>query len=484
MRDGIERALNRIQMAGAEYGDLRFVHQHRESLAVKNGAPEQVLQATDSGFGIRVLVEGAWGFAASCRWDADEIDRVARQAVQIARASAMVKQHNVVLDASKAIEATYQTPVERDPFDVPVEKKLAVLTEASSLMAKGDPIRLAQAFFSAWKTKKIFASTAGAYIEQTITETGGGITATAVRDGELQVRSYPNSFRGNFATAGFEYFEGMQICDHAPRVAEEAVALLAAPQCPSGQMTVILDGGQLALQIHESIGHPIELDRVLGHEKAYAGDSFLTLDTVGRLKYGSPIVNVVADATVPGGLGTFGYDDEGVAAQNVPIITKGRFVGYLTSRETAPVLELDSTGAMRADGWRNMPLIRMTNVNLLPGADKKLTLEDLVASTDSGILMCTNRSWSIDNKRLNFQFGCEIGWEIENGKRKRIVKNPTYTGTTPIFWGNCDAICGEREWQMWGTPNCGKGQPPQSAHVGHGAAPARFRDVQVGVLSE
>jgi TldD protein len=265
----------------------------------------------------------------------------------------------------------------------------------------------------------------------------------------------------------------------AERVAEEAVALLSAPQCPSGRRDIIIEGGQLALQVHESIGHPIELDRVLGTEASYAGTSFLTLDKLNSLKYGSGIVNVVADATVPGGLGTFGYDDEGVPAQRVDIIRDGLFVGYLTSRETAPVIGRRSGGAMRADGWRNIPLIRMTNVNLLPG-DREL--DDLIADTDGGLYLATNRSWSIDDHRLNFQFGTEIAHEIKGGKLGQMYKNPTYTGITPEFWNSCDAICDHRHWQMWGTPNCGKGEPGQTAHVGHGVAPARFRNVQVGVI--
>jgi TldD protein len=240
-----------------------------------------------------------------------------------------------------------------------------------------------------------------------------------------------------------------------------------------------LDSSQLALQIHESIGHPIELDRILGTEASYAGTSFVGPEMVGHFKYGSGLVNIVADATCPGGLGTFGYDDEGIKAQRVPIISQGILINLLTSRETAHHLGKESNGTMRADGWNRIPLIRMTNINLEPG---EWTLERMIADTEEGLFLTTNRSWSIDDKRINFQFGTEVGWEIKSGKLNEMVKNPTYTGITPRFWGSCDAIGNRDHWQMWGTPNCGKGEPGQVAHVGHGTAPARFRNVQVGVM--
>jgi TldD protein len=241
---------------------------------------------------------------------------------------------------------------------------------------------------------------------------------------------------------------------------------------------IILAGDQLGLQVHESCGHPTELDRVFGTEASYAGTSFLTPEKLGNFRYGSEHVTIVADATVPGGLGTFGYDDEGVPAQRSPLVQNGLFVGYLTSRETAARLGQRSNGTTRADGWNRLPIIRMTNINLEPG---DWTLADLIADTEDGIFMQTNKSWSIDDKRLNFQFGVEIAWEIQGGKLGRMLKNATYTGLTPEFWGRCDAVCNADHWRVWGTPNCGKGQPGQVAHVGHGTAPARFRLVRVGV---
>lgn len=478
MKALVEAALNQLELAGVEYGDVRVVLGRRESAEVRNGAPESISRSESRGVGIRVIVDGCWGFAAVGSLEREEVLRAASHAVKVARASALVRAGRVRLGEAEPVTASYETPHRRDPFAVPLSEKLDVLVRASELMMKPG-VRVSQAFFSAFDTRKWFASTEGAFIEQHIVETGGGIAATAVAENDVQVRSYPNSFRGNFATAGYEYFEGLALEAEAERVAEEALALLSAPQCPAGRRDIIIDGSQLALQVHESIGHPIELDRVLGTEASYAGTSFLTLDKLGTLKYGSDIVNVVADATVPGGLGTFGYDDEGVPAQRVDIIKDGLFVGYLSSRETAPVIGRRSTGAMRADGWRSIPLIRMTNINLLPG---EWDLEDLLADTEGGLFLATNRSWSIDDHRVNFQFGTEAAWEITGGRLGRMYKNPTYTGITTEFWNSCDAVCNEKHWRMWGTPNCGKGEPGQVAHVGHGTAPARFRNVQVGVI--
>ena len=236
------------------------------------------------------------------------------------------------------------------------------------------------------------------------------------------------------------------------------------------------------MQIHESIGHPIELDRVLGMEANFAGTSFLTLDKLRKLRYGSDIVNVVADARPEHGpgLGTFAYDDEGVAAQCTPIISNGLFTGYLSNRETAgDIGAMRSGGTMRAEGWNRLPIIRMTNVSIVPG-EKPLSLDQLISGTDDGIFMQTNRSWSIDDKRYNFQFGCEAGWEIKNGKLGRMLKNSSYSGITTEFWNSMDAICSREHWTLWGTPNCGKGQPMQTMGTGHGAAPARFRNVKIG----
>jgi TldD protein len=474
-----ERALNQAQVAGASYADVRLVSRRSEVIAVKNGRVEAFARSTSEGFGVRVIASGAWGFAASNQLTAAEADRVAALAVSIARASALARKAALQLSPLQPVQARYETPAHRDPLEVNVEDKLALLMRCDEAMRRVKGVAVAESSLEAAVEDKLFASTEGGRIEQRIVTCGGGIEATAVTPDEVQTRSYPNSFGRQAGTAGWEFIEGLQLAENAERVASEAVELLSAKQCPSGVTTLILDGTQLALQVHESCGHPIELDRVLGMEAAYAGTSFLTVDKLESFRYGSELVNIVADATSPAGLGTFGYDDEGVPAQRTPIVRDGVFVGYMSSRETAPVIGQTSNGTMRADGWNHIPLIRMTNINLEPGT---WTLDDLIADTDDGIMMAVNKSWSIDDKRLNFQFGTELAWEIKGGKKVALLKNATYTGITPAFWGGCDAICNRDHWQLWGTTNCGKGQPSQTMYVGHGVAPARFRGVRVGIV--
>ncbi len=480
MRDLLARALSTAAVRGARYADARFVHREVEDLLVRNGVLEAAGRHDSAGFGVRALAGGAWGFAASPRLTAGEADRVAALAVALARAAARAKPGDVVLAPVPAVRATYRTPVEIDPFTVPVSERVDLLLRADAAMRSVKGLRTTRASAEIWRERKLFLSSEGADVEQTLYETGCAIEAEAVGEGEMQRRSYPNSGARHQNTAGWEFVLRQDLVGHAPRIAEEAVALLSARPCPSDiRTTVILSGNQVALQVHESCGHPIELDRVLGSEAAFAGTSFLTPDRLGGFRYGSEHVNIRIDAVTPGGLGTFGFDDEGVPATAGWAVREGVFVGYLTSRETAAALGLPPNGTMRADGWARLPLIRMTNVSLVPGSWR---LADLIADTDDGILMDTNRSWSIDDRRLNFQFGTEIAWEVRRGKLGAMLRNATYTGITPEFWGACDAVCGEADWVMWGTPNCGKGQPGQTAHTGHGAAPARFRNVRVGVM--
>jgi TldD protein len=482
-------ALDTARTRGATYADVRIVEHREQTVGVKNAVVESLIETEDRGFGVRVIAQGAWGFASSAVLTRAEVERVAALAVEVARASALTRRDPVDIGPPVTSTGTYRTPVEIDPLSVPVEDKIALLLEADCAMRRVEGVKVARGTLVCLRERKTFANTEGAHTEQEIVETGGGIVALAVGDGEVQQRSYPNSFGRDQRTTGWEYIQEVDFPAHAEQVASEAVALLSADPCPSTVTTLILGPTQLALQVHESCGHPTELDRAFGTEAAYAGTSFLTPDQLGTLRYGSPVVNLTADATLPGGLGTFGWDDEGVPAQRVPLVREGRFVGYLTSREMAVQLariggrdagDARSGGAMRASGWNRIPLIRMTNVSIEPG---EWTLDDLIADTDDGIYMETNRSWSIDDRRLNFQFGAEIGYEIRQGKLGRLLRNCTYTGVTPQFWGSCDAVCNRDHWQVWGTPNCGKGQPSQIAHTGHGAAPARFRNVRVGLVS-
>ena len=478
MKSFAHKVLAALPSKGLDYADVRVTGQLSENISTKNGSVEAVTKSSDSGFGLRVLVDGAWGFASSSRLETAEIRKVVKDAVETAKASGLTKVDKVVLSPLKPQKGSYRTPVRIDPFRVPLERKIGLLLKADAIMRRNKKIKMAKGGLWFLKGEKVFASTQGTLVSEDRTESGGEISAFAIDGSEVQTRSYPN-MSGDTRQAGYEFIEQMDLAGNAERTAAEAAMLLTAPPCPARISAIIIATNQLALQVHESIGHPIELDRVYGTEASYAGTSFLTTDKLNSLKYGSDIVNVTADATVPGGLGTFGWDDEGVPAQKVPIIRRGKFVGYLTSRETAPRLGLASGGAMRADGWNRIPLIRMTNINLEPG---QWDYQDLIADTKDAVLFDTTKTWSIDDKRLNFQFATEIAWEIKNGKLTgRVFKNATYTGITPVFWNNCDAVCNKRSWHLWGVPNCGKGQPGQSAHVGHGVAPARFQKVQIGV---
>ncbi len=480
MKDKLKTTIDYLRRNGATYADCRYVRRERESIQVTDRAVDSVARNLEVGVGIRVLANGSWGFAATALLTPADLQKTARLALQIAKASSIIAHAPTVLAEQEVFVDHYRSQCDIDPFALPTDKKTNLLLAVTEILKKAKLVKTAEASMDFWRTHQLFVSTEGAEIEQDITESGSGYRAIAFDGKEAQTSSYPNSHRGGVATRGYEYIESLNLLDHAERVREEAVALLKAAPCPDMETTVIISAPQLALQVHESCGHPIELDRVLGTEISLAGGSFLTLDKLGTFKYGSDIVNLTADATIPGGLGTFGYDDEGVKAQRTQIVDRGRFVGYLTSRETAPVIKQRSNGAMRADGFNRLPIIRMTNINLEPGDWK---LDDLIKDTKQGIFLGLNKSWSIDDKRLNFQFGVETAREIKNGKLGQMYKNTVYTDMTPRFWNSCDAICDRSHWDVWGTPNCGKGEPMQTAHTGHGAAPARFRNVRVGVKS-
>ncbi|GBC86331.1 Metalloprotease TldD [bacterium HR12] len=478
MLDLARSAVEAARRLGADHADARVVRETTESITVRNQEMEGIDRASSEGIGIRVLAAGRWGFAATARLEEAEIARTAELAVRIARAASRLPKEPVRLAEVEPVTGTWHSPMQEDPFAVPLERKIALLVEATRRMQTVKGLAFAEASADLFRRRTFLATSEGTAVDQTVVHTGAGIQAIAVAEGELQRRSYPNSFRGHIAAAGWEHVERLGLVEEAERTAAEAVELLRARECPSEVTTLVLDSGQMGLQVHESIGHALELDRVLGMEEAYAGSSFVRPDDLGRLRYGSPLVSVTADATIPGGLGTFAWDDEGVPAQRVPLIVDGVLEGFLTSRETAVVLGLRSGGAMRADGWQHLPLIRMTNVNLEP---REGTLADIIGDTRDGIFMATNSSWSIDDKRVNFQFGCEIAWRIKHGRLTEPYRNPTYTGVTTEFWNSCDAVAGREDWTLWGTPNCGKGQPGQIARVGHGVPPARFRDVRVGV---
>ncbi len=479
MKSLAQRAVDTAMSQGASYADCRIIVTEVESTTVKNGKVGNLNIGEDIGFGVRVIVNGSWGFGSSPDLSPDNIDRVAGSAVQVAKASAKLKAEDVRLAAEPTVNETWQTPIVEDPFLVPMSEKLAMLMEIDKILTSDSRIVNAEGTMSFKREHQWMATSEGSFINQQLTRSGAGYSATAVGEGEVQTRSYPNSFRGQYMTLGYEMVRSMKLVENAERVREEAIALLTAPNCPSGKIDTIIDGSMLGLQIHESVGHATELDRVLGMEANYAGMSFATTEKLDNFQYGSEYVNLVCDSTLPGGLATIGWDDDAVRAQRWHLVQDGKFVGYQYNRELAHTIESNrSSGNNRAEGWNNIPIVRITNLSLMPGSWE---LDDLMADTEGGIYMETNRCWSIDQWRLNFAFGVEAAWELKGGKKGTMYKNANYQSITPEFWGSCDAICNEKYWVPWGVSNCGKGQPGQTAEMSHGAAPSRFRNLTVGV---
>jgi len=461
------------------YAEARQVHRRSEHASVLNGDVEEVAAGESEGIGVRVRIGGRWGFAATRDISAAGAEDALARALAIAEAQPAAAEAPLA-SAGEPARGHWEGRCEQDPFAVSLDDRLAHLFEAEEPMRGDERVVRTWAGCAAIRTTKAFASTEGAACTQVLTECGGGIQAVAVGDGELQVRSYPSSHGGHVAAAGWEHLVGLDLKAQAARAADEAVALLTAPVCPEQVTTLVIHAEQVALQVHESIGHALELDRILLGEASYAGTSFVGAADLGSLRYGSEHLNVTADATSAGGLGSFGWDDEGVAAKRTPLIERGVLRAALSNRESAAAIGLDASGGCaRADGFARQPIVRMTNVNLEPGDAGSLA--DLIAATDHGLYVENNRSWSIDDRRWQFQFACEVGREIRNGELGRLLRNPSYAGITPRFWGSMDAVCSPAHWRLYGLMNCGKGEPGQGMHVSHGAAPARFRDVQVGV---
>ena len=463
MRDLCTLAIDTAKKRGATYADIRIIETKKEAIGVRNGALGQSDLSEDVGLGIRVIANGAWGFASSPEVTRAEIERTAALAVELARASALAKTQDVALAPEPAYEDHWATPYMVHPFKVSLEQKLELLFKIDEILRRDPRIKVSLATMDFLREQQSFASTDGSFIVQDLIRSGVGYSATAVHNGEQQTRSFPMSFGGQYKSGGYELIVAANLLENAERIRDEAIELTTAPELPASTTDLILGREQLVLQIHESVGHPNELDRVLGWEANYAGRSFNTPDHLrDRFRYGSDIVNLVADNTVPGGLATAGYDDDGVRAQRWHVVQNGIFTGYFMTRDTATVVgQKRSNGCNRAEGWSNIPITRIPNLSLMPGTAG--SLEDLIASTDDGIFMDTNRSWSIDQLRLNFQFGCEVAREVKKGKLGKLYRNPNYQGITPEFWRSCDAICGHDEWDLVGVSNCGKGQPGQTA---------------------
>lgn len=476
MKSILKKAIEIMNFKKVDFGDIRIIAERNQNINVKNYDITDMRDDETLGFGVRVLYNGGWGFASSNIMNLKELEKMVLLSIDIAKASSTIRNSKVKLSYEPSYKDIWKTPVLIDPFSIGLDAKISLLLKINETLLNNKIVRIANSKMSFVKTNKYYSSTEGSDIEQIFYYTGAGYSATSINEMEVHTRSYPGA-HAFMLSMGWEYIESLKLLENAERTREEAVALLSAPNCPSDERDLIIYGDQLALQIHESAGHASELDRVLGYEESYAGSSFLTTEKLNKFRYGSEIVNLVADTTLPGGLATCGYDDDGVRAQRWHIVKNGILSGYMTNREFAHTIgDERSRGANRADSYRSIPIIRITNLSLMPG---NWEYEDIIRSTKKGIIMENNKSWSIDQKRLNFQFGCEIGWLVENGKITKMVKNPVYQGITPEFWGSCDAIANEKYWKLYGVSNCGKGQPTQLFRMSHASSPARFKKVRV-----
>jgi len=475
MKDLAELALDTAKSRGASYADIRICRYRNQYIFGRDKRIETTADTEDAGFGIRAIVNGAWGFASSYRLEKEEIQRIAALAVDVAKASSRLLKQPVDLVPEPAYQDHWQSPIEKNPFKIPMEKKIDLILKINEEMLKVNGIKVATAFLNFNEIWKYFASTDGSFIEQDLFFSYPNFTAVAVGAGDSQTRS----IQVQPEQKGYEHIESVDWIEKARIAAEEAVQKLKAKQGNAGKKDLVLLPSHLCLTMHESIGHATELDRALGWEADMAGTSFVTPDKLGALKYGSPLMNIVGDKILPNALATVGYDDDGVKARRFYIIKEGIFVGYQTTRELARfVNEKESKGCAYADSWSSFPLQRMPNIWLKPG-EKNLSLEELIADTKDGLLFDGMGSFSIDHQRYNFQFGGDAIWEIKNGKVGDMVKNVAYQSKTTDFWGSLDAVCSQEHWQNWGVFGCGKGEPMQSARMGHGSAPARFRQVNI-----
>jgi TldD protein len=470
--------LNIAEHYGAEYADVRVARYRRQELACEDERVKSIVDSEDMGFGIRLIAKGAWGFAASSVMTKEEIERTAKLAVHTALAAASSLHDPVRLTVEPSRRGDFSSTCEVNPFAVPIERKVGLLLQINHRLLSHRAIKKAESHMIFRRDERLFASSEGALLKSDLFVTAATYRATAVEEGDAQSRTYAPPPLAK----GYENIDENALLANCDRVAEEAIAKLHAKEIPFAPRELILDPHNLALTIHESVGHATELDRVLGMEESLAGRSFATPEKLHTFRYASALVNFVADNTLPCGLATWGFDDDGVEGQSWLIVEDGIFRGYSTSREVAGKIGLErSTGSCRADHWSSIPIVRIPNLSLAPGR-LPLSLEELIADTDDGIYIEGMGSFSIDQMRCNFQFGGDAFWEIKKGKIRGMLKNVIYQSLTPEFWNSCDAICDERFWVPNGVLNCGKGDPMQINRMTHGAAPARFRKVKVGSI--
>ncbi|HEV8144889.1 MAG TPA: TldD/PmbA family protein [Bryobacteraceae bacterium] len=478
-------ALREAKKNKASYCDIRIVRLRDQRIGLrltperstgKTMAVPNVLEDSSFGFGVRVIVNGAWGFASSPLVTPEEIARITGEATIIAKANAAIQPKPVQLAPVKAYRDVWVTPHDKNPLDVPMAEKLDLLRRVTEEVKKNQRVFGASASLNLRSEDKYFASSEGSSIQQLILQIYGNIDANAVdrQNGVSRNRSYVPTQ----ASAGWEYVPEMNLEENAQRIREEVLEHLTAPAVRPGKKDLILMPNHLMLTIHESVAHPTELDRALGYEANYAGTSYITLDKRGK-RIASEHCTFVGDRTSPRALATCGYDDDGVKTTEFVIIEKGIFRNYQTTREQAHLVgDKESHGCCQADSWATVPFQRMPNVHLRPGP-KETTLEDLIGGIEDGVLIDGRGSYSIDQQRYNFQFGGDAFWEIKGGKKRGMISRVSYQARTPDFWQACDGVAGPAYWKQCGTTGDAKGEPTQINSISHGCSPSRFRKVDV-----
>ncbi|MHC4600774.1 MAG: TldD/PmbA family protein [Planctomycetota bacterium] len=475
----VDLALEEGKGTGADYADVRVVRNRTETVRTEDRFVRSVDRDRMGGFGVRVLRKGSWGFASSTLATPEEVRKAARLASDMAAANADASLADPVrLTEEEPQEGTHRTPMKEDPFEVPLGEKTGLLLSIGDAALRQEGVRKVVSTLNQYRSERTIASTEGTRIRADVTQIAAEYRVWAVGNGDAKTRTHSIHPR----TGGYEHVRNSDLLAEVPRVCREAVDHLNAPPVTSGRKDLILLPNHLALTIHESVGHATELDRALGMEESLAGRTFAVPSVLGKLKYGSPLVHLRADNTLPGGLATMGWDDDAVPGGAWDIVRDGLFVGYSTNREVAEKIgETRSRGANRADSWASFPIVRIPNLSLMPGKER-VTLDDLIADTKDGLLIDGRGSFSIDQMRLNFQFGGDAFFEIRDGKVRGMVRDVTYQAITPDFWNACDGICDERFFKPDGILYCGKGDPMQVARMTHGAAPARFRNIRVQSL--
>ena len=441
------------------------------------GGADETTGRGAAGFGVRVIHSGVWGFASSPIVTEEEIRRITRMATEVAKASAIAKQRDVVLAPVRAYTEYWATPTEKNPDTLSRDDKQALVQRVVDIAVTNKEVVSVNASVGIEHEWKYFASSEGSYIEQDVWSASPTFTVTARKNNETRSRTYT----GEMMTGGWEIVERAQMPENAERIAAEAVEFCTAKPVEMGVKDVVMTPSHAMLTIHEIVGHATELDRILGYEANYAGTSFIKISDLNKLKYGSKLFNVTADRTMPGGVGTVGFDDDGVKTQQWPLVREGILVGLQTNREMAHLIgEKESRGCTSANSWRDYPFLRMPNVHVEPGPPGSPTPEQIIADTRDGVLIEGRGSYSIDQQRYNGQFGGNAFWEIKNGKITRMVSNVTYNAITTDFWGNLDAISGKESWKMFGTGGDAKGQPTQTNSITHGSPYLRIRKIMIG----